>query len=332
MKRWRGVSRRVVAAVLVVVVLSGFVAFVLPRQLFPEQPVLTAKDWQSLFPYRSRFVDLDNGSRIHYVDEGQGPTLLLLHGNPTSSFLYRHLIAELKGDFRVVAADYPGFGKSSAPTGYRFTAAEQARTMLDFFDQLNLDQAVLMVQDWGGPIGFHLAQQRPERIRGFVIGNTWAWPLSDHLRYRLFSWFMGGPLGRRMTEAHIGVVHLFLKRGLVHPLGEKAYAAYFQAFLKGDRAPVTTFPRELISAGSFLQSIERGMEDLSRHQALIVWGEKDFAFGAPFRERFEQIFPDHHTVLLPNAGHFIQEDAPQEIARAIRASFGLGSSHVQTDL
>ena len=91
-----------------------------------------------LFPYKAHYLTLNNGAIIHYIDEGnQGesgtqPTLLLLHGNPTWSFLYRKIINELKDDFRLIAPDYPGFGLSSAPRGYTFTAAEQAQAISEF--------------------------------------------------------------------------------------------------------------------------------------------------------------------------------------------------------
>ncbi len=314
-------SKTWIISLLAILLLSLFIALALPRLLFPPQPELTEEAYRRLFPYQSRYVDLDNGTRIHYVDEGEGATLLLLHGNPTSSFLYRHLIAALRSDYRVVAPDYPGFGRSKAPSGYGFTAQEQAETMVAFFDRLKLDDVVVMVQDWGGPIGFYLSQQRAKSFHVFVIGNTWAWPLEGQRRYEIFSWFMGGPIGRWINGAHNGVVHIFLKRGTVKSLDRDAYAGYFQPFLHGDRTPVTVFPRELIAASRFLRTVEQGMERLKNKKALIVWGEQDFAFVALERRRFESLFPDHSTVLLPNASHFLQEDAPDEIANAIRKAF-----------
>ena len=133
--------------IIIILLLSLFIAIALPRLLFPPQPELTEQAYRKLFPYQSHYVDLDNGTKSHYVDEGEGPTLLLLHGNPTSAFLYRHLIAALKSDYRLVAPDHPGFGRSKAPTGYGFTAQEQAETMVAFFDRLELDDVVIMVQD-----------------------------------------------------------------------------------------------------------------------------------------------------------------------------------------
>ena len=112
--------------------------------------VATRPAWvnQELFPFESHFVEVD-GARIHYIDEGQGPVFLGLHGNPTWSFLYRHIVNGLKHRFRCIALDYPGFGLSTAPPGYRYTIAEHSRVVEGFVTQLGLEGITPMVQDWG---------------------------------------------------------------------------------------------------------------------------------------------------------------------------------------
>jgi len=107
---------------------------------------------EELYPFESRYARIGD-ARVHYVDEGAGPTLLLLHGNPTWSFLYREIIKELRSQFRCIALDYPGFGLSVAPAGYGFTPAEHADVVEDFVKQLDLGAVTMMVQDWGGPMG-----------------------------------------------------------------------------------------------------------------------------------------------------------------------------------
>ena len=274
---------------------------------------------RGLFPYQSKYVNLDNGTRIHYVDEGKGPVLLLLHGNPTWSFLYRHLIAELKGEFRVVAPDHPGFGLSSAPQGFGFTAAEQAATMTEFIEKMDLRNATLMVQDWGGPIGFAIAEKHPDRVSGFIIGNTWAWPL-ERTGHKMFSTLMGGWPGQFAAWCCNGVVRFFMSKGMEGKLTDAEMAMYLAPFAdRNARTPTHVFPAQLWDAKPFLQDVYSGLPRLSDRPALIVWGQKDFAFQEPERIRFETLFPNHQTVLLKNAAHFIQEDAPLEIAKAIRS-------------
>ena len=130
-----------------------------------------------LFPFESRFAVVD-GHIVHYVDEGKGPLLLMLHGNPAWSFLYRHVIAGLRGEFRCVALDLPGFGLSKAGAGYGYRPADHATVVEGFCDRLGLEAITLMVNDWGGPIGFWVAGRQPTRFKALVIGNTWAWPVN----------------------------------------------------------------------------------------------------------------------------------------------------------
>lgn len=281
----------------------------------------TPDDFQvdrELFPYQPHYLQTNNGARVHYVDEGQGPTLLLLHGNPTWSFLYRDLIAELKYDFRLIAPDYPGFGLSTAPLNYHFTPAEHAQAISELVQQLELTDVVIMVQDWGGPIGFEVALNNPERIKGFVIGNTWAWPL-ERTGHKIFSTIMGGWPGQFSEWCCNGIVRLFMSRGVATHLTDDELAMYLAPFAaREQRSQVHIFPAQLWDASAFLGRIHQRLPSLSDRPVLLTWGMKDFAFKDPERNRFESIFPNHETVLLDNSGHFIQEDAPHEIATAIR--------------
>jgi len=274
---------------------------------------------KTLYPFASRWIDLPSGAKVHYVDEGRGPLLLLLHGNPTWSFLYRDIIAGLKDQFRCIAPDYPGFGQSTAPTDFKFTAREQAFVIAEFVQALDIADYTIMMQDWGGPIGFSLAQQAPEKASGFIIGNTWAWPL-ERWGQKMFSRIMGGPIGRASAFGFNGVVRLFMSRGVVKPLKRSVLNMYLAPFRqRSARSPTHIFPRQLRHAAPFLKAVFDNMPALANKPALILWGEKDFAFQAPERSRFEQLFPRAQTILLPRAGHFIQEDASVEIVKEVSA-------------
>jgi haloalkane dehalogenase len=148
----------------------------------------------ALFPFRSRWFGSTAG-RVHYLDEGDGTPILLLHGNPTWSFLYRHLIPLLADRFRCLAVDYPGFGLSDRPPGYRYTPAEHAQVVGELVDHLDLADLLVMGHDWGGPIGLSVAAARAGRVCGLILGNTWFWP--PDARLRLFSAVMSSPPGRR---------------------------------------------------------------------------------------------------------------------------------------
>jgi haloalkane dehalogenase len=282
----------------------------------PARPAWVPDD---LYPFESHYADVA-GSRVHYVDEGSGPPLLLLHGNPTWSFLYRNIIIGLRDGYRCIAVDYPGFGLSSPAPGYAFTPAEHADVLEQFVAQLDITGVTMMVQDWGGPIGFAVATRQPERFAAFVIGNTWAWPKSDPAT-QLFSRLLGGPIGRRLIANRNFFVEKALPGGVRKvTLPDAVMNAYRGPFpTPASRRPTAVFPREILGSRPFLAEIERGLPKLANRPALLVWPTKDVAFRDRERRRWEQLFPDHHTVILEGAGHYIQEDAANEIVAAIRA-------------
>jgi haloalkane dehalogenase len=270
-----------------------------------------------LYPFEDRYEDVA-GCVVHYVDEGTGPPLLLLHGNPTWSFLYRRIITGLRDRYRCIAVDYPGFGLSTARPGYAFTPAEHADVVEKLVRRLDLRDTTLMVQDWGGPIGFAVATRDPERFTGFVIGNTWAWPKAD-LGTQAFSRLLGGPVGRRLILNRNLFVEGALGRGVRPPLPDAVMAAYRGPFpTPGSRRPTAVFPREILASRPFLAEIERSLPALSDRRALLVWPTRDPAFRDRERRRWEQLFPSHRTVMLEGAGHYIQEEKPDEIVAAIR--------------
>ncbi|HZZ83882.1 MAG TPA: alpha/beta fold hydrolase [Anaeromyxobacteraceae bacterium] len=273
---------------------------------------------KSLFPFESRFLEVA-GCRIHYVDEGHGPPLLLLHGNPTWSFLYREIVRRLSPRFRCVAPDYPGFGLSTAPAGYDFRPASHSRVLEELVDALGLSGWTVMVQDWGGPIGLGLAGRRPELFRALVIGNSWAWPVEGVPRIERFSRFMGGPVGGFLIRRLNFFVNAFVPAGIQrHKPSRAVMDAYRGPFARSaSREPVHVFPREILASRAYLAEVRRNLDRLRELPALLVWGDRDVAFRRAEREQFELLFPRHRTIVLRGAGHYIQEDAPEEIAAAI---------------
>ena len=273
-----------------------------------------------LFPFESRFTEIE-GATVHYVDEGDGPVLLMLHGNPTWSFLYRHLIAGLKDRFRCIALDYPGFGLSTAPDGYGYTAAEHSHVVESFVTSLGLDGITPVVQDWGGPIGFSVAVRNPERIRAFVIGNTWAWPVQGNPRFEVFSRLLGSQLVGGFLVKNVNVFHrVFLTAGMTRkkPTADERRMYDMPHPTSASREAVHVMPWEILSARPLLEEIQAGISRVADRPALLVWGNRDPAFRKPELIRWQRTFPNHRTVILEGAGHYIQDDAPEEIVAAIK--------------
>jgi haloalkane dehalogenase len=270
-------------------------------------------DWvdSELYPFEDRWLD-----GLHYVDEGDGPPLLMLHGNPTWSFTWRGVIEGLRDRYRCIAPDLPGFGLSkTVPPGYGYTPAEHAREIERLVEKLDLRDATLLVQDWGGPIGFAVAGRQPERFARYVVGNTWAWSMRDNRGARVFSGFMGGPIGRFLILRRNFFVEKIIPRAS-RDVSERAMDMYRGPFPTPEsRHPVAVFPKQIIAATPWLEEVE---SRIPKRPALIVWPTDDQAFRTRERERWENLLPDHRTVTLEGARHYIGEDAPEEIVAAVR--------------
>ncbi|HZG69400.1 MAG TPA: alpha/beta fold hydrolase, partial [Herpetosiphonaceae bacterium] len=232
----------------------------------------------ALYPFEGHMVTID-GNHVHYVDEGDGPVLLLLHGNPTWSFLYRDLINALRGVFRCIALDYPGFGLSHAAPNFGCQPDDYVYIVERFVDMLDLRDITLMVQDWGGPIGLHAAARAPERYQALIIGDTRAWPGLPAFE-RIQSCFMASPLGAYLARKHN------LYADLLIPLGHRR-RTLSRAELDHYRQPLTsTAARErarrlagaLTDNQPFLAEVERGLARLAHLPALLVWAEHDPGF------------------------------------------------------
>lgn len=294
---------------------SGFKATVQP---VGDNPAFQID--HELYPFGSRYVELSDGVPIHYVDEGEGPTVLMLHGNPSWSFLYRKMIVRLRGEFRCVAPDLPGFGLSPAPPGYHFSPEEHVARIVEFVSRLDLRGIWVFGQDWGGPIGFGLAAHDPKRIAGFLIGNTFAWPLRNP-RAQLFSALMGWFPGPLLAWAYNGVIRFFFTRGVTNPgLSAREWQMYLAPFAaRHRRRPTYVFPRYLRKKTAFLSELEARLSALRDKPALFLWGQRDFAFKTDAYQRLKRHFRRNDTVRLHQAGHFLQEDQPDEICKAIRS-------------
>jgi haloalkane dehalogenase len=271
------------------------------------------------YPFADHWLSYADG-HVHYVDEGSGPAVLLLHGNPTWSYIYRDVIKELRGEGRLLAIDLPGFGMSTAPSGYGFTPREHADVVSDFTARLGLEDLVLVVQDWGGPIGMSYAVGHKENIRGLVIMNTWAWPAS--VPQRLFSLVMGGwPVGYWLQTRRNYFARTMLPDGIYHkeritPALRKAYTDPFPTPVS--RKPTWVFPRQIRQAGPWLTDIESRLPLLSDIPAEIVWGLKDVpGFPVSEMERWQRYLKNTRSETLDDAGHSVQEDRPEQVAAAI---------------
>jgi haloalkane dehalogenase len=276
----------------------------------------------ALYPFTSQWFDSSQG-RVHYVDEGTGPVILLCHGNPTWSFLYRDIIRGLKDHFRCIAPDYLGFGLSDRPPGFGYRIEEHATVVGELVDHLGLDDYLTMGQDWGGPISMAVGTDRADRVRGVILGNTWFWP-TDDLTTKVFSRVMGSPPMQWAILQRNFFVERLIPTGTATSLSDAVMAHYRGVQPSPEtRAGVARFPKEILAARPLLERLSRDVPaKLGSKPALLVWGMKDVAFRpGPNIPRMRATFPDHVLVELPDAKHYIQEDAPDRISKAIMDRF-----------
>ena len=283
------------------------------------------------YPFTSRYLTVD-GHRLHYIDEGRGPTLLFLHGNPTSSYLWRNVIKPLTAHYRCVALDLIGFGKSDKPVAmedYSYQAhMDWLKSMLE---QLELTNITLVCQDWGSLLGLRLAAENPDRFRAIVVGNGML-PTGDqkvpkvfHLwrNFAIYSpWF---PISR------------IVNAGSFRSLGPEERRAYDAPFPNSKyKAGARAFPRLVpISPDNPASEANR-----RAWQVLEQWQKPfltTFSNGDPImrggdkymQERIPGAKGQKHVTLT--GGHFLQEDSPVQFARAINGLLAdMGSSGGKT--
>ena len=260
---------------------------------------------------------------MHYIDEGHGTPIIFFHGNPTWSFLYRNIITRLRGKFRCIAVDYLGFGLSEHPTDFGYTVEEHATAVGELLDHLDLDGFITMGQDWGGPISMAIATERHASVQGVVLGNTWFWP-SDGWRLKLFSIVMSSwPMQYLVLHRNLFVEFL------PFAVSDKPTDAVMRHYRDVQPSPtsrrgIAEFPKQIRAARPLLERLARDVPGrLGSKPALFVWGMKDPAFAlAAVLGQLQDAFPDNVLISLPQANHFIQEDAPDAIAEAITRRFG----------
>ena len=281
------------------------------------------------WPHRPRFARV-NGWRMHYVDEGAGDPVVLLHGNPTWGFLYRDFVDPLtRAGRRVVIPDMIGFGLSEKPAREDAHSLDgHIASLTGLLRGLDLTRITLVCHDWGGPTGLGFALSNLARVRALVLMSTWAWPLPPaEFHRRLFPWrMMHAPLvGPYLMGRH----NVLVKRGIYLSVvdrarfRERAQAAY-EAVLPdpATRLLTWTWPRwipldkDARAFGRFAW-LERELS-ACKLPALLVWGREDDVFDhATFATRFKQLLPHAEGPHLVTGRHFLQEDSGPEIAALI---------------
>jgi haloalkane dehalogenase len=291
-------------------------------------PAVPDAAFRPLYPFASRYAEV-NGRRMHYVDEGRGESLVMLHGNPTWSFYFREIIKGLVPDVRCIAPDHIGCGLSDRPSDaeYRFRLQDRVDDLEAFLAGLALDRPLtLVVHDWGGMIGAAWAVRHPERVARLVVLNSAAF-LKPH--WKPLPWALrvvrGVPL---VAEPAVLRLNLFA-RGAAWSASTRGLSP---AARRGLLAPYDS-PRNRLATLRFVQDIplspddpsyalaaltDQGLDRLRSKPLLICWGERDFVFDLDYLTEWQRRFPHAETHRFPQAGHYLLEDEPGPVLDRIR--------------
>ena len=283
------------------------------------------------WPYAPHYANV-NGWRMHYVDEGEGDPVVLLHGNPTWGFLYRDMIAPLvSSGRRVIVPDMIGFGLSEKPTREQALCLDgHTANLTALMRQLDLKRITLVCHDWGGPTGLSFAMSNPARVSALTIMSTWAWPMPPaEFHTRIFPWRMMhapliGPylLGNHRALAGRGIYLSVVDRERFSRTAQAAYEAVLPD--PATRLLTWVWPRwipldENARAFERFRWLERELSS-SLLPTPIIWGREDEVFdAATFASRFKQLLPHAEGPHLVTGRHFLQEDSGPEIARLINS-------------
>jgi haloalkane dehalogenase len=277
-------------------------------------------DWvdRSEYPFTSKWLPVSDG-RMHYIDEGTGPPVLLVHGTPTWSFEYRHVIRAAMGSSRCIAPDQLGFGLSDRPRQASYTPEAHARRLREFVDAMGLDHFALVVHDYGGPIGLPLALAG--RVTRLVMLNTWMWPFDDDKEMANRARLVQGAFGRWMYRHLNASLKMLMPSAYAQRsrLTRSIHRQYLAPFRTKDDRVLVLWPLAyaLLGSGPFYRELYSRIDALRMIPTSIIWGLKDTAFRPHLLERWRQELPDASVLAMDNAGHWPHEEAPSEVAEAI---------------
>lgn len=282
---------------------------------------------KKLYPFKSNYFQIGK-HKMHYLDEGAGAPVVMLHGNPTWSFLFRSLVSELSGKYRCIVPDHIGHGLSDKPSAsdYSYTLEERANNIDSLLQHLKIENGItLILHDWGGAIGMTYASRYREKIKRIVLFNTAAFRLPPN---KPFPW--------TIALCKNGLIGSFLVQGLnLFCQGAKIFCVKNR--LDPDIAKMYLAPydswKNRVSIRNFIKDIPTKPQDRSYYTlvdtesklnffkdtpTLICWGGKDFIFDDAFLKRWQTFLPKATIRKFNNAGHYLLEDSGEEICKEVK--------------
>lgn len=269
------------------------------------------------YPFQPRYFEVD-GHRLAYLDQGQGTAVVMVHGNPSWSYLYRNLVVHLQDRYRCIVPDHLGCGFSDKPQDAPYRLANHLENLERLLDRLAIKRCVLVVHDWGGAIGMGWAGKHVDRVAGVVVLNTAAFRSSRiPLRIAVCRWPILGELLVRGLNGFAGAAIFMAVSKRMRPEVARSFLAPYDCW--HNRIAVHRFVEDIPMQSnhpswSTLLDIEEGLRNLQQVPMLLCWGGRDFCFNDWFYEQWQRRFPQAEAHYYKDAGHYVLEDALEEIA------------------
>jgi haloalkane dehalogenase len=290
----------------------------------PPEPVKVPA-WvdRELYPFTPLRMELEKEGALAYVDEGprDAPPVVFVHGTPTWSFEWRHMIGALKATHRCLAPDHLGFGLSERPFGAQYAPEDHARRFRTWLDALKLENVTLVVHDFGGPIGLPAALDRSGPVRRLVVLNSFMWSFEDDPDMARKARFAGGGLGLWMYRNLNASLRLITPSAYADrkKLTKRIHAQLLAPFTGIDSRErvLWALAHALLGSSEFYRSEWEQRAALADQPSMLIWGTKDPAFPPRFLARWREVLPKAEVVEIP-VGHWPQEEAPEAVTEALQ--------------
>lgn len=290
-----------------------------------HEPTISAE-----FPFKRQFVEV-NGSQMAYIEEGSGPVVLFIHGNATSSYLWRNVIPFISNTHRTIALDLIGMGKSDKPD-INYTFQDHYTYLEEFIKVLDLQDVILVLHDWGGGLGTYYATNHSDNVRAIVMMETVTPPalpfpsweaVADSQIREAFQNFRDDTVGPQLIQEQNFFIESFLPNSIIRPLSEVEMNAYRVPFptLKS-RKPLLVWPKELPIAGepernvTIMQEIAAWLS-ISEQPKLFLYASPGLIFPPEVASLIPQVMKNTETRFIGAGLHYVQEDQPETIGRNI---------------
>jgi pimeloyl-ACP methyl ester carboxylesterase len=271
------------------------------------------------YPFEFRYHQV-NGYRQHYIDVGKGEVLLFVHGTPSWSFDFRHIINELSLHYRCIALDHIGFGLSDKPEHYDYSTLNHSITLKKFIDHLQLKDITMVLHDFGGPIGFNYALSHPANMKRLIVLNSWLWSSKGNPEFIKLSKILKNPL-LPLLYRYLNFSSRFL---LPQSFGDRKIPKnilrqYTSAFRNSsERNGTLAFAMSLLNDQDWFEELWNKRQVLQSKPVLLIWGMKDQFVGPTYLDKFLAGFPSARVRKIEGCGHFPQEEKSEDVCKAIR--------------